>query len=193
MCMIAENMDSVLGEVKDVDALHKAGYNPAALAVTLSSLPGQTSTASTRGWFDDWTDVECADGSKARILKNPEKAFELYASEWSSKFKLVTDLLDQARGNVDAEFTKKIVLLFNNLDYVQATLRDMYKSAYLTFAATPCNEKAQEEKRKMDRIISAASLHLVSLKIVIEGVKDHNDMYSQFLKVIDKIIDLITK
>jgi hypothetical protein len=69
----------------------------------------------------------------------------------------------------------------------------MYKNAYLTFAATPCNEKAQEEKRKMDRIISAASLHLVSLKIVIEGVKDHNEMHNQFLKVIDRIIDLITK
>jgi hypothetical protein len=186
-------MDSVLDEVKEVNDLHKREYDPAALAVTLSSLSSQMSEVDTRGWFDDWTDVKYADGTKARVLKKPEKAFEFYATEWTTKFKLVTDLLDQARANVDAEFSKKIVSLFNNLDYIQATLRDMYKNAYLTFAASPCNERAQEEKCKMDRIISAAGLHLVSLKIVFEGAKDHNEMYNQMLKMIDTIINLITE
>jgi len=187
--------DSVLGEIKDIDDLHKSEYNSAALAVTLSHLKDELpeSASQTRGWFDDWTDVECTDGTKARVLKEPEKAFELYATEWTAKFKLITDLLERHKVNVDTEFSNNIVSLFNNLDYVQATLREMYKNAYLTFAATPCNEKAQEEKRRMDRIISAASLHLVSLKIMIEVTKEHSEMASQFMKVIDRIIDLITR
>jgi len=187
--------DSVLEGIKDVDDLHKGEYNSAAMAVTLSYLNRESSEvgSETRGWFDDWTDVICADGTKARVLKEPGKAFELYATEWNSKFKLIADLLDQHKVSADVGFSSKIVSLFNNLDYIQATLREMYKNAYLTFAATPCNEKAQEEKRRMDRIISAASLHLVSLKVVMEGTEDHNELATQFIKVIDRIIDLITR
>ena len=89
--------DSVLEGIKDVDDLHKGEYNSAAMAVTLSYLNRESSEvgSETRGWFDDWTDVICADGTKARVLKEPGKAFELYATEWNSKFKLIADLLDQ--------------------------------------------------------------------------------------------------
>ncbi|MFZ0513392.1 MAG: hypothetical protein WAM14_17430 [Candidatus Nitrosopolaris sp.] len=61
----------------------------------------------------------------------------------------------------------------------------MYKNAYLTFAATPCKEKAQDEKRAMDRIIVAASPSLLSLKTMIEAHASDQPMTanSAFLKV----------
>ena len=57
-------MDAVLDEVIEVDDLHKGEYDPAALAVTFSSLSSEISDVYTRGWFDDWTDVECADSAQ---------------------------------------------------------------------------------------------------------------------------------
>jgi hypothetical protein len=154
--------------------------------------------------FDKWTEIKCEDGTKARILKNPEEAFELYAKEWSNKFSVVADLLNQAKVQGNDDLNSKIVKLFDYLSNVEATLREMYKNAYLTFAATPCKEKAQEEKRAMDRIIVAASLSLLSLKTMIEGISvqtvtassaslNVDSIYTETLKLIDKITTMIIR
>jgi hypothetical protein len=67
--------------------------NPGAMAVTLGNLDISQSF----GLTDKWTEVKCEDGTKARILKNPEDDFELYAKDWNSKFNLIVDLLKQAK------------------------------------------------------------------------------------------------
>lgn len=180
--------------------LHATGMNPSAMATTLSYLD----VAQSYGAFDKWTEVKCEDGTKARILKNPEDAFELYAKEWSSKFSVVVDLLNQVKVQGDSDVNNKIVKLYDNLSNVEAVLRDMYKNAYLTFAATPCEEKAQEEKRAMDRIIVASSLSLLSLKIMIEGKGvqaatasgasvNLDSIYNETLKLVDKITNMIIR
>ncbi len=97
------------------------------MAATLSYLDVSQSF----GVFDKWTEGNCQDGSKARILKDPADAFELYAKEWSTKFNIVVDLLNQVRVEGDSEVNSKIVKLFDKLNYVNAALREMYKSAYL--------------------------------------------------------------
>lgn len=83
------------------------------------------------------------------------------AKEWSNRFNVVLDLLNQIKVQANDDLNNKIVKLFDNLGNVETTIREMYKNAYLTFAAAPCKEKAQEEKRAMDRIIVAASLSLL--------------------------------
>jgi hypothetical protein len=180
--------------------LHAKGMNASAQAATLSYLD----TSQSFGAFDKWTEVKCEDGTKARILKNPEDAFELYAKEWSNKLNVVVDLLNQAKVQGSDDLNSKIVKLFDNLGNVEATLREMYKNAYLTFAATPCKEKAQEEKRAMDRIIVAASLSLLSFKTMIEnkgvqgvsattGSTNVDSIYNETLKLIDKITSMIIR
>ena len=122
--------------------------NAGAMAATLSYLQTDISSNSQSfGLLDKWTDVECGDGKKAKILKNPEDAFELYAKEWNSKFNIVLNMLKEAKVEAGGEIGNKTVQLSNSLNYVGTTLREMYKNTYLTFAATPCSEKSQEEKR----------------------------------------------
>jgi hypothetical protein len=184
--------------------LHAKGMNPGAMAATLSYLDISQSF----GLLDKWTEVKCEDGTKARILKNPEDAFELYAKEWSTKFNVVADLLNQAKVQGAADINNKIVKLFDNLNYIEATLREMYKNAYLTFAATPCKEDSQKEKRAMDRIIISASLSLMGFKMILENkmvAKDEklipdaksseniDNLNNEMLKLMDKITNMILK
>jgi hypothetical protein len=170
------------------DMLYGKGMNSQAMAMSLSHLD------MSRGFLDDWKEVKCNDDTKALVLKHPEDAFELYAKEWSSKFSVLIDLLNQAKVEGNSEVNNKIVKLFDNLNYVDAALREMYKSAYLTFAAAPCSEKAQDEKRAMDRIIVATSLTLVALKLRIEsgdGANNLDTLNSEIMKLIEKITTMI--
>jgi hypothetical protein len=171
------------------DLLRAEGMNPGANATTLSYLD----TAKSFGLLDKWTEVECSDGTKARILKNPADSFELYAREWTTKFNVVVDILNQVKAEGNAEVSNKIVKLFDNLNYVDATLREMYKNAYLTFAATPCSESSQKEKQRMDRVIAAIALSLVGLKVMIEanGTKNIDNLNSEVLKLIEKITNAL--
>ena len=170
------------------DMLYGEGMNSAAMAVSLSHLD------TSRGLLDDWKEVKCNDGTKALVLKRPEDAFELYAKEWTSKFSTLVDLLNHAKAQGNSEVNNKIVKLFDNLNYVNAALREMYKSAYLTFAATPCSEKAQDEKRAMDRIIVATSLTLVAFKLRVESSNATTNLDSlndEIMKLIEKITTMI--
>jgi hypothetical protein len=148
------------------EVLQSNELNPGARAATLGNL--KLESLEIFGIGDKWKEVKCPDGSKAQILKNPDDAFPLYATEWTTKFTAVADLLNQAKINADVAVSNKIDQLFNNLNYVEATLREMYKNSYLTFSATPCSEKSQEEKRRMDRFILVASLNLVNFKMILE-------------------------
>lgn len=170
--------------------LDSKNVNPSAMVTTLSNMDAKLLGVS---WGSDWKQVDCGDGTTAQVLKNPEKAFEIYAKEWNTKFNVVIDLLKQAKASADTDLSNKIVKLFDNLNYVEATLREMYKNSYLTFAATPCKEESQKEKRKMDRIITAAGLLLMGLKVMIDsnGIKDIDALNDQVLKIIDKITNMI--
>jgi hypothetical protein len=142
--------------------------------------------------FDKWTVVKCRDGTKALILKNPDDAFELYAKGWNNKFDAIVDVLNETKAGGNAEINSKISKLFDNLDYVNATLREMYKNAYLTFAAMPCIEKAQEEKRAIDRIVVAACLSLISFRMIIEkNPRDLDALNDEILKLIERITSMI--
>jgi hypothetical protein len=165
--------------------------NPAAMVTTLSYIDTKMLGFSWPG--GDWKEVDCGDGTTAQVLKNPEKAFELYGKEWNTKFNVVIDMLNKAKASADVELGNKIVKLFDNLNYVEAMLREMYKNSYLTFAATPCKEESQKEKRRMDKIITAASLLLMGLKVMIDsnGIKDIDALNDQVLKIIDKITSMI--
>jgi hypothetical protein len=169
--------------------LSEKGMNRGAAAATLSYI----SDIRILGLSDKWTQVTCADGSKARVLKDPMDAFDLYAKEWTTKFNVVTDILNKIKAEGNVTVSGKVVRLFDNLNYVNAALQEMYKNSYLTFAATPCSELAQEEKRRMDRIVSAIGLSLVGFKIFLEDL-DANKIDSinvEILKLIDRIITMI--
>jgi hypothetical protein len=171
------------------ELLRAEGMNPGANATTLSYLD----VGKSFGLLDKWTEVECLDGTKARILKDPGDAFELYAKEWTTKFNVVVEILNQVKAEGNAEVSNKIVKLFDNLNYVDATVREMYKNAYLTFAATPCSENSQKEKQRMDRVIAAIALSLVGLKVMIEanGTKNIDNLNSEVLKLIEKITNAL--
>jgi hypothetical protein len=171
------------------DILREGGMNKGATAATLSYI----GDIRLLGLLDKWTEVTCADGSKARILKDPADAFELYAKEWTAKFTLVIDLLNKIKTEGDITVNNKVVKLFDNLNYVNAALQEMYKNSYLTFAAMPCSESAQAEKRKMDRITAAIGLSLVGIKVLLEDSDNHNigNINSEVLKLIDRLISML--
>lgn len=171
------------------ELLRDPSINPGAAAATLSYLESSRSF----GLFDKWTEVKCPDGTKARILKNPGDAFDIYAKEWTSKFSFVFDLFEKNKVNVTADVNNKIVKLFENLNYVDATLREMYKNAYLTFAATPWLESSQKEKQKMDKIVAGIGLSLIGLKMLIEGdgLKSLAKVSEEIIKLIDKLTSMV--
>src|SRR2546423_728010 len=96
------------------ELLRAEGMNPAANATTLSYLD----VAKSFGILDKWTEVECSDGTKAKILKNPTDAFDLYAKEWTAKFNVIVDMLNQVKAEGNAEVSNKVVKLFDNMNYV---------------------------------------------------------------------------
>lgn len=181
---------SITVKASDIYGILSAeGTNRGAAAATLSYI----SDIRILGLLDKWTEVTCPDGSKARVLKDPTDAFELYAKEWTTKFNVVTDILNKIKAEGNVTVTGKVVRLFDNLNYVNAALQEMYKNSYLTFAATPCSESAQEEKRRMDRIVAAIGLSLLGFKVVLEDPDVHeiDSINAEILKLIDRIITMI--
>ena len=73
--------------------------------------------------WDKYTTVNCQDGSKAFILKDPLKAFEIYGREWDSKLKIVLEVFNKLKAEGEIELKKKIEKIFENLNYIEATLR----------------------------------------------------------------------
>jgi hypothetical protein len=136
--------------------------------------------------FGELTEVHCPDKSSAFILKNPGKAFETYAKEWSAKVKVVADVLDKVKASADADVSSKIVSIFENLNYVEASLREMYKNAYLTYLGDPCGKESQEAKRNADKVISFAAMYLLTIKIYAENQK-LDDVNKELLKMLDEI------
>jgi hypothetical protein len=177
------------------ELIHKRGYNPSAMASTLGSLSRDETRKFWSAWGKEWTEVECGNGEKALVLKNPTKAFEFYGKEWSAKFSGIVDVLQQAKAEVTGEASNKIEQLFKNLDYVNGALREMYYNHYLTFMATPCSEKAQSEKHWMDRMVGAATMSLVTFRMVLEstGTKDLDKLNEQLIKLTEKISDMMLK
>lgn len=178
-------------DVKDAEMLSNKLFDMGAIKASANSFG--TSSSGLNLFGDEWKDVECENGKKARILKEPTKAFEIYGKEWSIKVKALTNVLEQIKVNAAVDVQKKITSLFDNLTYVEASLREMYKNSYLTFAATPCEEKSQEEKRRMDRVIGASTILLTGFKMMVESTetKDFDKVILKFLEITEKIANMI--
>jgi hypothetical protein len=170
--------------------LHEENTNPGVLATTLHYLSDYKRTF---GFWDKWVEIKCPDGTTGRILKDPADAFKYYAKEWTTKFEFVLKLLNEDQVTVKPEIQNKIVKIFENMNYVNGAIQEMYKNTYLTFAANPCLLSSQKEKQKMDRILSAISLSLIGLKVMLEGgeADKYEKVNQQLLKLIDKLTEMI--
>jgi len=175
------------------EIVHSKEMNPKAMATTFYNLDTNKLDSQSYGVFDKWKEVKGPDGKKALVLKNPEDAFGLYAKEWNAKFNVIANLLNKAKVSVDAEIGNKIIQLTNGLSSVATVLRENYKNSYLTFAATAWDEKSQEEKRKMDRLITVATLHLATIEMMLgnKDAKNFENIHQAILSLIDKITNLI--
>ena len=175
-----------------IEEIHKSGRNPSAMATSYASMD---ETAFQKfGLLDEWVDVKCQDGSKALVLKNPSKAFDIYAKEWRTKFNGLVDVANQVKVEAGGDVSNKIVKLFDNLGSIEALLREMYKNAYLTFAVFPCSEKAQESKIKMDKILMVIGASLLIIKMNMESSsKDPASLSASVEKINTDIMNLISK
>ena len=170
--------------------LHEGNTNAGVLATSLHYLSDYKKTL---GFWDKWVEVKCPDGTTARILKDPVDAFKYYAKEWTTKFEFVLNLLNEDKLTMKPEIQNKIVKIFENLNYVNGAIQEMYKNTYLTFAANPCLLSSQKEKQRMDRIVAAISLSLIGLKVMLEGgeADKYEKVNQQLLKLIDKFTEMI--
>ena len=100
-----------------IEEIHKSGRNPSAMAASYASL--DETDFKQHGWFDEWVEVECQDGSKALVLKNPNKAFDIYAKEWSTKVNGLVDVANQVKVEASADINNRIVKLFDNLGSIE--------------------------------------------------------------------------
>lgn len=172
------------------DLLHDGNVNSGVLVTTLHYLNDANRNL---GYFDKWVNIKCPDGTTGRILKDPLDAFKYYATEWTTKFEFVLKILENDQVTVKPEVQNKVVKIFENLNYVNGAIQEMYKNTYLTFAATPCLLSSQKEKQKMDRIVAAISLSLIGLKVMLEGgeADKYEKVNEQLLKLIDKLTEMI--
>ena len=88
-----------------IEEIYKSGRNPSAMADSISYM--DETTFQKCGLFDEWTEVKCQDGLKALVLKNPSKAFDIYAKEWSSKFNGLVDVANQVKIDASSEVNYK--------------------------------------------------------------------------------------
>jgi len=173
-----------------IEEIHKSGRNPGAMATAYAYLDEKAFQQF--GMFDDWVEVKCQDGSKALVLKNPNKAFDIYAKEWTTKVNGLVDVANQVKVDGGADINNKIVKLFDNLGSIEAMLREMYKNAYLTFAGSPCNEKAQDSKIKMDKILVVIGTSILLCKLNLENSsKDPASLSASVEKINTDVINLI--
>jgi hypothetical protein len=175
-----------------IEEIHKSGRNPSAMAASYAYM--DETAFQQFGFFDEWVEIKCQDGSKALVLKNPNKAFDIYAKEWSTKVNGLVDVANQVKVEASTDINSKIVKLFDNLGSIEAILREMYKNAYLTFAASPCSEKAQDSKIKMDKILMVIGASILLCKLNLENSsKDPASLSANVEKINTDVINLISK
>jgi hypothetical protein len=104
-------------EMTEFEKLQESRYNLSAMATTLSNSEFPILKEPTSGTriLGEWKDVQCPDKTIARVLKNPNKAFEVYASQWKTKIKAIQDILGLGKVGGDMSANKEVEKLFNNL------------------------------------------------------------------------------
>ena len=88
----------------------------------------------------DFIIIKCKDGGIACVVKDIDKAFPLYAQQFSSKIDSLLDLMKvKFQGQVDMDHN--IVPIYKNLDSLNGDAAINYRAAYVKFATNPCSEK----------------------------------------------------
>lgn len=190
-----------------IDRLKKDGMNVGALAAhmhnlsdmkvsLLSGVSNNSQMSSILGIGDKWRKEPCKDGCYALVLKNPLEAFEMYAKEWETSFKVMADVIGQMKLEADGQVKNKIIALFNGLTNVDNAIRLAYLNAYITYASNACSEKFQDNKIKMDSKINQANASLTTFKLIIDLYKDEvenkiDDMIQEFMKLSREITELL--
>jgi len=118
--------------------------------------------------FGDFDVRKCPDGSPVAILKNLDKAFPLFAKEWSTTVGIVIEGLKKLTAKLGVDLKQRIVKLYENLDQINGDLATHYRATYVEFAARPCDPISVENLRKQNENIRKATFTLREIQFEVE-------------------------
>lgn len=111
--------------------------------------------------------VDCLDAPRF-ILRKPEKAFSIVASDWNARIKALIKAFQKFEANLEVEVAKRVKAIVENLGRNYAELQAHYQAAYLQFAGNPCDKKANEALARANEEIRRMEFKLREIEFKTE-------------------------
>jgi hypothetical protein len=132
---------------------------------------------------------KCPDGTPYTILKHPEKAFQMIATDWDATIGVTADRLKGLAAKLGVDLKKRVVKLYENLDNISGDLAQGYNANYLAYSTRPCDKESAETLRKANEKVQHATVILRMIKFEAESSKPDlkrlEELQSQLLKVFE--------
>lgn len=109
--------------------------------------------------------VDCPDGPRF-ILRRPERAFFIIASDWDVRIKAIAKALESIEPSL--EIDKKFTSIAENLGKNFSGLQAHYQAAYLNFATNPCAKEAADFLENANEEIRRKEYNLREIEIKTE-------------------------
>lgn len=91
--------------------------------------------------------VKCPDGPRF-ILKEPERAFSIHASDWEVRVKALVKFFEKIQTDAEVGIKKRAKSVVKELTENYATLQAHYQAAYVMYASNPCDKKIRRRVSK---------------------------------------------
>ena len=132
---------------------------------------------------------KCPDGTPYTILKHPERAFQMIATDWDTTFGATVDRLKGLAAKFGVDLKKRVVKLYENLDSISADLANSYNANYLAYSTRPCDRESVETLRMSNARVQHATAILRMIKLETErsnpDVKRLEELRSQLSKAME--------
>lgn len=120
---------------------------------------------SQRALFREITFKTCPDGTPYTLLKHPEKAFQIFGSDWDANIGVAVDKLQGFAAKVGIDLKKRVKALYEGLDAINAAFAQSYNASYLTYSTRPCDKDSVADLRKSNERLQKSTMVLLAIKI----------------------------
>lgn len=136
--------------------------------------------------------VKCLGDREIRVYKNPQKAFPLYAKDWSTQFKGAVNAATQLSTEIGGEFAKRMSGLLIVLDETNGSMQLKLSAIYQYYSEDPCNrehwfERNLTEMFNQENRLKTAKIELTALRLVAEQGADQGHLLGRVEKMIERL------
>ena len=136
--------------------------------------------------------VKCPEDREIRVFKNPQKAFPLYAKDWSTQFKGAVDAASQLSTELGGEFATRMSGLLIVLDETNGSMQLKLSAIYQYYSEDPCNREQWFERNLMqtfnqENLLKTAKIELTALQLLAEQGTDQGHLLERVDKMMERL------